>query len=272
MNSIDILEYDFIQRALIVWSILAIVFALFGNVVVLRKWANIAHTISHFALLGIAGWLVANINWYVSMLFFLSLGIGIMYMLQKKWFFADDAINEILAQIGLVGAILFFAQATWYIWSIEQYLFGDILLITQSDVYITLILWTIVSTMFVFFMKPLLATSFNPKISKVYNINTHIINFFYIVFLSVVIGMSIKIVWVLLVTAFIVLAPNIMKIIAKNIKQMIIWSLCINSMAVVWWLIMSYIFNIPSGIGIVAILLSLLLVVSILSKKKHYQK
>jgi len=50
----EILDYHFMQRALIVGVMLAIVFALFGNIVVLRKGANIAHTISHFALLGIA--------------------------------------------------------------------------------------------------------------------------------------------------------------------------------------------------------------------------
>lgn len=265
MNILEILDYSFIQRALVVWVLLAIVFAMFGNIVILRKWANIAHTISHFALLGIAGWLFFGANEYLSMFLFLILWIFIINFLQRKWFFSDDAINEILAQMGLVGAILFFSYTQWYLGSIEQYLFGDILLITQSDIHIVTILSAIIITMFAYLFKDLLATSFNQRLSKVYNIKVNIINFLYILALSISIGMSIKILWVLLVTAFIVLAPNIMKMIAKNIKQMIIWTIMLNIFAVIWWLMASYFLKIPSGIGIVAVLLVVFVFVAALN-------
>lgn len=269
MNILEILDYNFIQRALIVWIILAIVFAMFGNVVVLRKGANIAHTISHFALLGIAGWLFFGTNEYLSMIIFLLLWIFIINFLQKKWFFSDDAINEILAQLWLVGAILFFSYTQWYLGSIEQYLFGDILLITQNDITISVILSGVILILFAYFFKDLIATSFNERLSKVYNIKTNIINFGYVLALSIAIWMSIKILWVLLVTAFIVLAPNIMKMIAKNIKQMIWWTVLLNILAVCGWLIVSYFLKIPSGIGIVAVLLAIFLIVAVFNIKKN---
>jgi zinc transport system permease protein len=271
MNIIEILDYNFIQRALIVWVLLAIVFAFFGNIVVLRKGANISHTISHFALLWIAGWLFLSINWYISMIIFLLLWIAIIHFLQKRGFFSDDAINEIIAQLWLVWAILFFSYTKWYLGSIEQYLFGDILLITKSDMQIVIIFSILTIILFWLFIKPLLATSFNQKISKVYNIKTEILNFLYILFLAISIWISIKILWVLLVTAFIVLAPNIMKMIAKNTKQMIFGSIILNILAVIWWLIVSYFLKIPSGIGIVAVLLWVFFVVSILNLKKTHR-
>ena len=46
-----LLSFDFFVYALVAGVALAIVFALFGTFVVMRKEANIAHAISHFALL-----------------------------------------------------------------------------------------------------------------------------------------------------------------------------------------------------------------------------
>lgn len=265
----EILDYHFMQRALIVGVMLAIVFALFGNIVVLRKGANIAHTISHFALLGIAWWLFFQINGYISMVVVLLVGIGIIHLLQKRGFFSDDAINEILAQLGLVWSILFFSYTKGYLASVEQYLFGDILLITQLDMYIVAVFSTLVLIGFGLYLKPLLATSFNPKIARVYNLPVNLINFVYILLLSLAIGMSIKILWVLLVTAFIVLAPNVMKIVARTTRQMILWSIVLNIVAVFGGMIASYFLKIPSGIGIVAFLLVAFVMVSIFTKRGY---
>ena len=63
-----LLGFDFFVFALIAGIALAIVFALLGNFVVMRKEANISHTIAHFSLLGVTVALLNDIPMYPSMI------------------------------------------------------------------------------------------------------------------------------------------------------------------------------------------------------------
>ena len=51
---ISALSYSFFLRSLAIVTILSLVFPLYGNIVVIRQEANIAHTFSHIGLFGVA--------------------------------------------------------------------------------------------------------------------------------------------------------------------------------------------------------------------------
>jgi len=61
-NMVEMLSYDFMQRAFIAGIIIAILASVSGTFVVLRRYSMISETLAHSALVGVAVGLVAGFN------------------------------------------------------------------------------------------------------------------------------------------------------------------------------------------------------------------
>ncbi len=253
-NILEMFQFDFFIRALIVGSILSVIFSILWNYIIMRKESNIVHTISNFWLLWIAIWLYFSFDLNISIIITTLIWTFLLIFIKKNWFFWNDSINEIIAQFWLIISIIIVSQLSWYRSNILNFLFGDILTITQNDLIYSLIIGLIVILFYIFLHKKFFEISFSPELAISKWTNIKLINTIFMLILSLSIAISIKIIWVLLVSAFLILPANISKSISKNFRQLIIVSVIIWLIWLYVWLISSYIFDIPSGVWIVFIL------------------
>ena len=263
---IELLSFPFVQRALLLGILLAVVFALLWNLVLVRHDANVVHSLSHMWLLWIALWLFIWLPTYPVMLLVIVLGGIVLHFLRDKGVLSWDATNEIVAQFGLVGALIIFAYISWYIGSIEQYLFGDILLISRMDAWVSVSLSVVVLVVTSLLFIKLFAVSFQPSLAKVYSWSKNLLNMLYSVLLAIAVWVSINVLGVLLITAFLVIGPNSAKLFVRTKRCMIVRSIVLNIIGVVWWLLSSYLLDLPSGVSIVWILLAMFLVLFVMTR------
>ena len=106
----EALWQPFFVRSLIVVALLAVVFPLYGNLVVIRKEANISHSFAHIGLLWVAVGLRLNFPVQRSIIASVIVTVFLLYFLGYHQDKSATSINEITAQIGLVGAILIISQ------------------------------------------------------------------------------------------------------------------------------------------------------------------
>jgi zinc/manganese transport system permease protein len=195
---IDLLAYPFIQNALIAGSIVAIVAAIAGYILVLRRLTFAGHALSHIGFAGAAGAVLLGIDPVFGLLAFtIGAGIGIG-VLGKEIRERDTAIGIIMT-LGLGAGILFLSLYQGYAEQVYSILFGTILGISQTDVLITLLSSLITLGTLLLIFRPLLFSSLDAEVAQARGVPVRLLSIVFLVLVAVVVSISVQIVGVLLI-------------------------------------------------------------------------
>lgn len=262
---LEAFQYSFFVRAFVAGIFLAMVYALLGNFVVLREEVVIGHAMANVVFMGMAIGLF--FSWDLSWVMVLSALVGVLFInyLQRTSKFSPNSILELTAQISIAAAVVILSQVKGY-QNIEGFLFGNILAISNADMWMTVVifvinlvgLWVIRTDLTRLVINRDLAIAAGTKVERV--------NFIFMFLLALTVAMGIKIIGVILLAAFLVIPANIAKNIATSFKQMVLLSVIISLTSVVIGLFFSYYFDTPSGAMIVLILGGILIVTNLLKK------
>ncbi len=263
---LEILRYDFFQYAIIWWVLISLISSIFGVFIVMRKEANITHSIWNLLFLWIAVSLVLNSNYYIFAFIFWIIWSFFIYLIEKSRFITKESTKEIISQVWMAWALF----VIWFMdklsLDINNLLFWSILFINKLDLIILFVLLIIVSVLFFYFWKNFIAMIINEDIAKSMWINVWIYKLIFLVLLSIFIAIAIKIFGILLVWAFLVIPTNTAKILSNSLKNVFIFSAIFSVLWVIFWLFASYFLWTWSGATIVLVLI-LFFVFSLLIKK-----
>ena len=259
---LEILSYSFLQNALISIILLSAILPLLGIFLSLKKTTFIGDALAHASLLGVSLGFILGINSLITTLLFLVFCGIFIFFLQKKSYLNYDLIVMIISILGMSLGILIFSLSPLSKSSVVSYLFGNILLIEKFDILILLFLSIFIFIIAKIYLKDALLTFINKDLAYTENVKTDIIEFFFFVILSLVIGLSIKMIGALLVSALIVLPVSIGKIISSSFKSLVLNSILWSELMGISGLLISYFLDLPPGpviasLGILALLLIL---------------
>lgn len=265
---LEIIQYSFFQKALISWILISIISWILWVFIVMRKEANITHSISNFLFLWVATSLFFSWNYYLFWVSFAIFASFLIFFIEKYKIISNESIKEIIWQFWLALWIFIL----WFLWNlsldINNLLFWNILFTSLEDIYLTIILLFIWVILFIFFWKNFLKITISRElaISSVKNIAFYEI--WFLIFLSIFIAISVKIFGILLVWAFLVIPANISKILWKNLKSIFIFSIIFSILAVISGLFSSYFLKTSAWSTIVLILISIF-ILSLVFKTKQ---
>jgi len=262
----EILSYSFFQNALIAWIFIAIASAIIWNYIVIRREVQIWHTIANASFLWIIIWMIFQVSWEITAIIFAIIASIWVYFLEKTKKITSDSIMEYISQISMALWIFLLSFLPWLKVDIFSFLFWNILAVNSTDIYISAILLIIISIYFYFLWKILLWNSISYEISKATQRYWEIANISFLILTSLLIAVSIKIFWILLIWAFLVIPANIWKLAWKSFKQMKYISVIISLLSVVLWLFWSYYFDSSPWATIVLILWVWVIIAWIYSK------
>ena len=237
---IEILSYSFFQNAIIGWIIISLISSILWTFIIMRKEANITHSISNFLFLWIAISLLFNWNYYLFAFLFWIIWSITIFIIEKTNFVTKESSKEIISQLWLAWAIF----CIWFLWNlsldINNLLFWSILFINTFDLIILSTLLIIVFTFYFLFWKKFFSIIINEDIAKSKWIKTDLYNFSFLLILSFFIWVSIKIFWIMLVWAFLIIPVNVWKILWYSIKSSMIITNLLSIISVIFWLFLSY--------------------------------
>lgn len=264
---IEILKYSFFQNALIWWILISLISSILWVFVVMRKEANISHSISNFLFLWIAISLLFSWNYYVYAFIFWIIWSLLVYLIEKTGSITKESTKEIISQAGLAWGIF----AIWFLWNltldINNFLFWSILFVNKIDIIILASLLVLMYIIFFFFGKNFLSIIINEDIAKSRWLKVNFYNLWFLVFLSIFIWISIKIFWIMLIWAFLVIPANTAKILWNSVKEVFIFSNIIAIFSSVVWLFGSYYLWTSAWASIILVLI-ILFFVSLFLKRK----
>jgi len=247
----EILSYTFFQRALIGGILLSLVFSLFSFFVVVRKLSFAGVGISHTAFGGIAIGILIGIDPTISaMIFAILIALFIAYTSKKRQLHEDAAIGIFFSFSMAIGIAIIskFHRTNVDIWS---FLFGNITTITHGDLLFFAVATVIVLLYFILFFGDLILIGFDPEVAQSYGVNVQLHNYIFMTLLAMVIIMGIKMVGVILISAFLVLPATIASAFSRSFIKIIGLSVVVSLVFTVAGLFLSFYLDMPSGATIV---------------------
>ena len=256
----DIIQYGFMQRALLSAVAISIVCSIVGLFLVLKRHSLFGDALAHVTFGGISLGLFIGIYplWTAYLVAILS-AVGVNKIRESTKIPPDSSIAVLLTS-GLAIGIIFISISGGFTLNLFSILFGNILLVSNDDVIMILITAAIVIPVIYIFYKKLVLITFDEKQAIVSGLNVTWINTLFIILASITIIASIRLVGVLLISSLIVI-PNINALmLGKGFKKTIFISCVISTISVVFGIVISYYVNLaPSG-TIVAIMVSMFLI------------
>ena len=242
---------DFFIRAVVGGIGVALLAGPLGCFVIWRRLAYFGDTLSHSALLGVALALLLELNITLTV-FIVSVGVAMLLLLLKRRAeLSSDALLGLLAHATLALGLVVLAFMTWVRVDLMGFLFGDILAITVTDIFI---IWgggLAILIALIAIWKPLFAATVNYDIAVAEGLKPDFANFLFMVLVAAVIAISMKIVGVLLITALLIIPAATARRLAATPEMMAITASIIGAVCVFIGLQGSLQWDTPAGPSVV---------------------
>lgn len=240
---LEILQYVFMQKAFITGIVIAIACSLLGVFLVLKKYALIGDGISHIAFGGVASGLLFSIAPFFGALIFALIGsYGILKIKEKTNLYGDSSIG-IISHASLGIGIFILSIANGFNVDILSYLFGSILAIRNSEMFLSIGLSAVVIIVIYLFYNELFAMTFDEQASKILGVNTNVLNLVLIFLTAITIVSSMRVIGLMLASALIILPAASSLQLQLSFRNTLFMSAFIGVMSVILGLIGSYYFD-----------------------------
>lgn len=243
----------FLRYALLAGILASISFGIIGTLVVVRGISSIAGAIAHCVLGGIGAGLyleqVMGVSWAGPVQGAISVALGaavILTLIKHYGSQREDTVIGALWAVGMAVGLLFLARTPGYT-DPMSYLFGNILLLSRSDVYLVILLDLLVVAVVAVFYNKLLALCFDEEYAFLRGVPT---GWYYLLLLcltALTVVLLIRVVGIVMVIALLTLPAAIAGNFASGIKQMMLLSILLCMVFITLGLGISYNLDLPSG-------------------------
>ncbi|GAA0447373.1 metal ABC transporter permease [Lentibacillus halophilus] len=242
----DLFNYEFLRRAFITSVIVGIICGIIGSFIVLRGMALMGDAISHAVLPGVAISYMIGINYFYGAVVtgvLTALGIGIIN--QNSRVKSDASIGLVFSAAFALGIVLITIAKSAT--DLTQILFGNVLAVRPSDMWLTIIVGIIVLAAVFVFYKELLVSSFDETMAAAYGLKTRMIHYGIMILLTLVTVASLQTVGVILVVSMLITPASTAYLLTNRLSTMIGLAAFFGALSSVLGLYISNMTDLPSG-------------------------
>ena len=258
---LDLFQYDFMQRALLAMVAMSLFSPVLGIFLILRRQSLMSDTLSHVSLAGVAFGLFLGISPTLSTMIIVI--IAAVFLEYLRTLFKDfmEIGTAILMSTGLALALVLMRGGGKSSMSLDQYLFGSTLTITDEQV---IALFVLVLT--ALFLRPMYILTFDEDTAFVDGLPVRTMSILFNVVTGIAIALMIPAAGSLLVSTIMVLPASIALKLGKNFRGVMLIAVIIGFIGMFSGLILSYIADTPASASITLLFVALFLLVNLGSR------
>jgi zinc transport system permease protein len=247
----EMFSYGFLQRALIVGLLVSICSALLGVTLVLKHFSMIGHGLSDVGFGSLALAMALNVApLSLSIPLVIAAAFLLLRLSTNSKITGDGAIAMISTGSMAIG-VLIISLTTGMNTDVDSYLFGSILAMSRSDVYLSIVLSIIVLGLFCLSYHKLFAVTFDETFAKVSGVNTSLFNMLIAFLTAITIVLGMRMMGAVLISSLIVFPALTSMRIFKTWKGVTISSALVSVICFLAGLFGSYILATPTGATVV---------------------
>lgn len=248
----EILSYQFLIRAIVVGVLVSLCAALLGVSLVLKRYSMIGDGLSHvgFGALAIAAVMNAA-PLTVAIPVVVLVAFLLLRISENSKIKGDSAIALISTGSLAVGVIAVSLSGTNV--DLSNYMFGSILAVGQSDVYISIILSVIVIVLYVLFYNKIFAVTFDENFARATGTNASIYNMLIAFLTAITIVLGMRLMGALLISSLVIFPSLTSMRVFKSFRSVVICSACLSVFCFIAGMMFSYSLGTPAGASIVGV-------------------
>ncbi len=256
---IELFQLPFMHRALMGSVLTGFMGGLMGSFTILRQLSFFSDTLGHSALLGISiGFLLGLDPGLVLLPFAVLFALGVTYFLERTRLWTDALLNIVYSSSLAIGIILLSFRDD-YKGGITHLLFGDILAMQTTDLIFSGVLLVVCAIFIGLTLRSQILLTLHEPMAIARGVSVSAQRTAFIVLLSLVVGISIKAIGVLLISAFVVIPACAARLLSNTFVQYILISAGLGALGAAIGMMVSAFFDLPSGPSIVTVQLVIFL-------------
>lgn len=256
MDIISLLQYAFVQRAIVAGLFVAMLCSVLGLFLVLRKMSLIGDGLAHVSFGAIALGLFLGVYPFYVAVPVAILGSWLIIVITRKAKVFGDAAIGIVSAAGISVGVLLASLSRGFNVDLFSYLFGNILAVNASEVWISAVLSLVALLIIYLFYSDLFSATFDEEYARVSGIRTTRLNGVLSALTAVTVVLSVRVVGVMLVSALLVIPAVTALQLARGFKSALVWSVVVSVSSVLLGIFLSFVFDLPSGATVVLVSLA----------------
>jgi len=263
-------ELGFMQNAFIAGFIVSILCPFIGLFIVLRRYSMIGDTLSHSSFAGVAIGLLIGVNPLLTAFLFTSVCALVIEALRTYYSKYAELVMSIVLTLSLGIAIILISSGKASA-KVDSFLFGSILTVTTSDIFLIAIVGGICLIALLFLYNKLIYVTFDENGAKTTGINVKLVNYIFTLLVGATISLSIRVMGILVVSSIIVVPVATAMQLKKGFTKTLIFAIIFGFLDVMIGLVLSYYINSAPGGTIALTSVIFLLLTLIFTRLFNYE-
>lgn len=247
----DLLQYTFIQHALIGSLLASIACGLVGTYIVTRRLVFISGGLTHASFGGIGLGLYTGVPPILAAAVFAVLSaFGVEWLSKRKEMREDSAIAVFWA-LGMAVGVMFTFLSPGFAPDLSAYLFGNILTITRGDLLLLGCVAGVLAVFFTLFRHPIVYVAFDREFARSQGLWVQLLEYVLMMFIALTIVACLRMVGIVLVISLLTIPQMTANLFSQRFAGIIWLSIGIGYLSCLGGLYLSFRENIPSGASII---------------------
>jgi ABC-type Mn2+/Zn2+ transport system permease subunit len=243
---------------------------LLGCYVIFRRLGFMSDALSHAVLPGVV---IAFLFAGASAILYGALVAGVVAALaigvitRERRIQEDAAIGIVLTGAFALGIVLISTVRT-YATALEDFLFGNVLLVSTEDVWLTLGLTVLVGASLLVFHRRFVLRAFDPQLAEAMGFNGLLLDLILLLLLAATVVVSLRAIGNILVVAFLITPAATARLLTNRVPTMLVVSSLIGASTGLAGLVAAYQLNVSSGSFIVCVMTALFALVLLFGPRR----
>ncbi len=253
-------EHAFLRDALLAGLLASIACGVVGSYVSARRITYMAGGIAHSVLggMGVARYLQVTAGWtWLHPLYGATiaalLAAAIIWQVSLRWRESEDMAIGAIWAIGMAVGVLFIYRTPGYTENLMSYLFGNILMVTPTSLWLMAGLDAVVIVLGLRFYRPLLAISFDEEFARLRGVNVELFSLLLLCITALTVVLLVTVVGLVMVIALLTLPVAAAGRFGRSLWQVMALSSVLAALLTAGGLAVSYAGDLPSGATIIVL-------------------
>ncbi|MFA5479925.1 MAG: metal ABC transporter permease [Candidatus Muiribacteriota bacterium] len=277
MEIFELLQYEFIRNAFLAGLLISIPCGIIGTIIIVNRMVFASDGIAHASFGGIGLAVFLGLSPYTGAAVFSLAAAMVTAMLTYGKKFRSDGVIGVIMAVSMAFGVFMINITPGYVTEPVNYLFGNILLVTFTDIInIFIFVFLLLIVIFLFYRK-ILAVCYDSYFAEVRDINVKFYHFLIYMLVAGGVVFIVKISGIILFIALLTIPPMIVEKYSKNLISMFFYSSILTLILILTGLFLSIKYNISSGSSIILLSGSIFIILNLFdflkkTKNTHFNK
>ncbi len=249
----ELLSYTFIVRALIVGILVSLCAALLGVSLVLKRYSMIGDGLSHVGFGALSVSLALNVAPLEVSLPVVAVTAFLLMRLGENSMIKGDAAIAIISSSAIAIGIIVVSLTTGMNIDVYNYMFGSILAMSQGDVVMSVAVSVVVLALYAVFYNKIFAVTFDESFAKATGTRAGRYNMLIAMLTALIIVVGMRMMGAMLISSLIIFPALTSMRVFKSFKSVVISSAVLSVICFIIGIVISFIWSVPAGAGIVVV-------------------